>query len=131
MSNHQNYQQLLSTLNKLENLSLNQDTMSLRYGYQVSLITLLSKQLSTELSSLQTIRSTDHCLTSSQTKILRTALLQLESQIGKMVPINWKNRRELMENGHHWEITDEDGNLISCPVENFEQLELDTWPGMP
>ena len=65
---------------------------------------------------------------------LTIELLELESRypIGRPLNTSFMNYLRIVDVGNQLGQLDCDGrNEVNCPVENFEQLELDLYPGMP
>jgi len=128
--NQRNYQRLDNILNEIRSLKANPYTQYDLFGFQVSLITLLSKLTFIELSSLESIPSTRSLVSSLEIQVLLRYLLQLESLIGQRVHISSKNPNGKTVYGVSLVQVGTDGETTNnCSVENFEQLDL--FPGMP
>ena len=131
MSSPKSYQHSVSISSLIKNRNQSPYMSSTWYGYQVSLITSLSVLLFLELSCLIDTPSTLYSKHSVQITQLLRYLSVLESLIGLAVRTNLKNRLENQDYGKSSETQDTDGSETNCLVENFEQLELDLYPGMP
>jgi len=128
--NQRNYLRLDNISSEIRSLKANPYTQFDSFGFQVSLITLLSRLTFIELSSLKNTPSTRCLVNSSEIQALLRSLLQLESLIGQKVHISSKNPNGKMVYGAKLVQADTDGEATNnCSVENFEQLDL--FPGMP
>lgn len=126
-----NYPPLHSLSSEARNLSLSLYQRFSLYGYQGSLITSLLTQNTTESLSAASIHFTDYCENSLEILRLLKRLLVLESQIGYKVRTNWSNHLGNTDCGKNYPRLDTDGLPTNCPEENFAQLELDLFPGLP
>jgi len=128
--NRKNCLRLDNISSEIRSLKASPYTQYDSFGFQVSLITLLSKLTLIELSSIPNTRSTLSLVNSSEIQALLRSLLQLESLIGQRVHISSRNPNGKMVYGVSLVQADTDGEQTNnCPVENFEQLDL--FPGMP
>lgn len=131
MQSQRSYQQLASTLSELKNQKANLYLWLHSYGFLGSLTTLRLTPTSIESLSARNTLSTVCSEISSQIQVLRKLLSQYESLIGNLEAINSKNLN-LLGCGKNYQPADIDGcKTANCPLENFEQLETDLYPGMP
>jgi hypothetical protein len=128
--NRTNCQHLDSILSEIRSLKASPYTQYDSFGFQVSLITLLSRLTFIELSSIPNTHSINSLVNSSEIQELLRSLLLLESLIGQRVRISSKSLNGKMAYGVSLVQVGTDGDrTINCSAINFEQLDL--FPGMP
>ncbi len=132
MSYQESYPQLANSSRNTKSQQTTLEDLSLYVGYLGSSITLLSRQIGSESLSIETTLSTHLYKSFLLTAKLLKLLCQLRSQTGiRGLTCSLKITREVCGKKSETVVIDGLTTDNQLPVENFEQLELDLFPGMP